>query len=98
MNSGVQTWWIRTSASRSRAISTTSQRAHPGATGELTGILNQIALAAKIVSREVNKAGLVELLGLTGEENVQGEEVKKLDEYANDVFIHDARATAATSA
>jgi len=64
------------------------QRRHPGATGELSGILSQVALAAKIVSREVSKAGLVELLGLTGEENVQGEEVKKLDEYANDVFVH----------
>jgi len=63
------------------------QREHPEATGELTGILNQIAMAAKIVSREVNKAGLVELLGLTGDINVQGEEVKKLDDYAHDVFV-----------
>ena len=63
------------------------QRLHPEATGELTGILNQIALAAKIVSREVNKAGLAEILGLTGEENVQGEQVRKLDVFANDVFM-----------
>jgi fructose-1,6-bisphosphatase I len=63
------------------------QREHPEATGELTGILNQIALAAKIVSREVNKAGLAELLGFTGKENVQGERVRKLDQFANDVFI-----------
>jgi len=63
------------------------QREHPEATGELTGILNQIALAAKIVSREVNKAGLVEILGYTGERNVQGEDVRKLDEFANDVFF-----------
>ncbi|MHB8765734.1 MAG: class 1 fructose-bisphosphatase [Deferrisomatales bacterium] len=62
------------------------QRLHPEATGELSAILNQIALAAKIVSREVTKAGLVEILGLTGEENVQGEEVRKLDEFAQDVF------------
>jgi fructose-1,6-bisphosphatase I len=62
------------------------QQEHPEATGELTGILNQIAFAAKIVSREVNKAGLVEILGLTGEKNVQGEEVQKLDDFANDVF------------
>ena len=60
------------------------QMEHPEATGELTGILNQIAFAAKIVSREVNKAGLVEILGLTGDENVQGEEVQKLDEFANE--------------
>jgi fructose-1,6-bisphosphatase I len=64
------------------------QMEHPEATGELTGILNQIAFAAKIVSREVNKAGLVEILGLTGDKNVQGEEVQKLDEFANDVFIN----------
>src|SRR5665811_2086806 len=63
------------------------QREHPEATGELTGILNQIALAAKIVSREVNKAGLAEVLGFTGRENVQGEKVRKLDQFANDVFI-----------
>lgn len=63
------------------------QRLHPEATGELTAILNQIALAAKVVSREVNKAGLAEILGLTGEENIQGEQVRKLDEFANDVFV-----------
>ena len=63
------------------------QMEHPEATGALTGILNQIAFAAKIVSREVNKAGLVEILGLTGDKNVQGEEVQKLDEFANVVAI-----------
>lgn len=64
------------------------QMEHPEATGELTGILNQIAFAAKIVSREVNKAGLVEILGLTGMENVQGEKVQKLDDFANEVFLN----------
>ncbi len=64
------------------------QKEHPEATGELTGILNQIALASKIVSREVNKAGLAEILGFTGDVNVQGEEVQKLDEYANEVFLY----------
>ena len=63
------------------------QREHPEATGELTGILNQIALAAKIVSREVNKAGLVEILGYTGESNIHGDEVRKLDIFANEVFL-----------
>ena len=65
-----------------------AQHEHPEAKGELTGILNQIALAAKIVSREVSKAGLVELLGFTGKQNVQGEQVRKLDEFAHDVFVH----------
>ena len=45
----------------------------PRATGELSGILTEIAFASKIVSREVNKAGLVDILGLTGKVNVQGE-------------------------
>ncbi|NLT35215.1 MAG: class 1 fructose-bisphosphatase [Gaiellales bacterium] len=63
------------------------QKGHPQATGELTGILNQIALASKIMSRKVNRAGLADVLGYTGEENVQGEEVRRLDELANDVFI-----------
>lgn len=61
------------------------QKDYPGATGELTGLLTGITTAGKIISREVNKAGLAEILGLTGKKNVQGEEVKKLDDYANDV-------------
>ena len=65
-----------------------TQRGYPQARGELTALLNQIALATKIVSREVNKAGLVEILGYTGQSNVQGEEVRKLDEFANQVIIN----------
>jgi fructose-1,6-bisphosphatase I len=61
-------------------------RAFPKATGELAGLLRDIGLAAKRVNVEVNKAGLVDILGDTGDINVQGEEVKKLDEYANDQF------------
>jgi fructose-1,6-bisphosphatase I len=64
------------------------QRMHPTASGDFTGLLNDISLAAKIVSQEVNKAGLAEdILGATGETNVQGEEVQKLDEFANHVFL-----------
>ena len=59
----------------------------PYATGELSRLLRNIALAAKIVNREVNKAGLVDVLGATGYTNVQGEEVKKLDLLANKTFI-----------
>ena len=59
-------------------------RAFPKATGELAGLLRDIGLAAKRVNVEVNKAGLVDILGDTGTMNVQGEEVKKLDEFAND--------------
>ena len=60
--------------------------AFPRATGELAGLLRDIGLAAKRVNVEVNKAGLVDILGNTGDTNVQGEEVKKLDEYANGQF------------
>jgi len=63
------------------------QRLFPEATGELTNLLYDIALAAKIIRREVSKAGLVEILGLTGEENVQGEQVMKLDVFANETLI-----------
>ena len=62
-------------------------RAFPQATGELASLLRDIGLAAKRVNVEVNKAGLVDILGDTGEINVQGEEVKKMDEYANDQLI-----------
>jgi fructose-1,6-bisphosphatase I len=61
-------------------------RAFPKATGELAGLLRDIGLAAKRVNVEVNKAGLVDILGDTGNINVQGEEVKKMDAYANDQF------------
>src|SRR5687768_9809494 len=62
-------------------------RNFPHATGELSGLLRNIGLAAKRVNVEVNKAGLVDILGDTGSVNVQGEEVKKLDEFANDHFM-----------
>jgi fructose-1,6-bisphosphatase I len=63
------------------------QRAVAGATGELTGLLQQITLCAKIIASRVNMAGLADNLGLTGETNVQGEEVQKLDELANGTLI-----------
>ncbi|OIO22121.1 MAG: class 1 fructose-bisphosphatase [Ignavibacteria bacterium CG_4_8_14_3_um_filter_37_9] len=63
------------------------ERQHPEATGELSALLSNLALAAKVISREVNKAGLVDILGFTGDENVHGEKVKKLDIYANDMMI-----------
>jgi len=59
----------------------------PNATGELSNLLRDIALAAKRVNVEVNKAGLADILGETGNINVQGEGVKKLDEYANAEFM-----------
>lgn len=62
-------------------------RDFPSATGELSRLLRDIGLAAKRVNVEVNKAGLVDILGDAGATNVQGEEVKKLDVYANNQFV-----------
>ena len=62
-------------------------RNFPKATGELSRLLREIGLAAKRVNVEVNKAGLVDILGDEGTTNVQGEEVKKLDVYANNQLI-----------
>src|SRR5678816_571671 len=57
------------------------------AKGELSRLLRDIGIAAKIVNREVNKAGLVDILGEHGTINSYGEEVKKLDVFANEQFI-----------
>jgi fructose-1,6-bisphosphatase I len=59
----------------------------PNSTGELSSLLRDIGLAGKRVNVEVNKAGLVDILGDAGSVNVQGEDVKKLDVFANDQFI-----------
>ncbi len=61
---------------------------HQKTSGEFTRLLYDILFAAKVISREVNKAGLVEILGLTGHKNVQGEDVQKLDEFANETIIN----------
>src|ERR1041385_2024286 len=58
------------------------ERLHPGATGDFTALLTSLTLSAKIISREVNKAGLVKILGERGEVNVHGESVQKLDDFA----------------
>lgn len=62
------------------------ERRFPEATGAFTSILHDIALAAKIISKQVNMAGLVDILGRAGTENVHGEQVQKLDVFANDVL------------
>lgn len=64
------------------------QKESPMATGRFTRLLSEMILSGKIINQEVNKAGLVEILGLTGETNVQGEKVRKLDEFANQVLEH----------
>jgi len=55
--------------------------------GELSRLINSIRLAAKVVNHEVNKAGLVDIIGAAGETNIQGEDQQKLDVYANTKFI-----------
>jgi fructose-1,6-bisphosphatase I len=55
--------------------------------GELSRLINSIRLAAKVVNHEVNKAGLVDILGAFGDKNIQGEEQQKLDVFANRAFI-----------
>lgn len=61
---------------------------YPAATGAFTSLLNQIALAAKLITSRVRRAGLADILGVTGQTNVQGEQVQKLDEIANETMIH----------
>ena len=64
-----------------------AERQFPEATGAFSNIMYDIAFAAKMIAREVRRAGLADVLGYTGEVNVQGEEVKKLDEYAHEVIF-----------
>ena len=55
--------------------------------GELSRLLSSIRLASKVVNHEVNKAGLVDIVGAAGDTNIQGEDQQKLDVYANDIFM-----------
>ncbi len=62
------------------------EREHPEATGELTNLLYDVALAAKLIAASIRRAGLVNVLGAVGQTNVQGEEQQKLDVFANDTM------------
>ncbi|TAN63302.1 class 1 fructose-bisphosphatase [bacterium] len=64
------------------------QRRHPNSTGNFTALFSDLVVAAKIISREINRAGLIDILGATGAKNIQGEEVQKLDEFANSAIIN----------
>ncbi|XP_023226853.1 fructose-1,6-bisphosphatase 1-like isoform X1 [Centruroides sculpturatus] len=72
------------------------QRKIPGATGDFTQLLSTILTAVKAVSTAVRKAGIAKLYGIAGQTNVQGEEVKKLDVLANDLFINMLKSSYAT--
>ena len=63
------------------------QKDFPYAKGELSRLLRDIGIAAKIINREVNKAGLLDVFGYNGETNIQGEDQKKLDVFANEQLI-----------
>jgi len=63
------------------------QKDHQYSSGELSKIINSIRLAAKVVNHKVSKAGLVDIVGAVGAQNIQGEDQQKLDVYANEVFI-----------
>ncbi len=65
----------------------TNEQNFPYATGQFSKIIRDIVLACRLINREVNKAGLVDILGLTGDVNVQGEQVQKLDIFANERMI-----------
>ena len=64
-----------------------NQNSFQYSSGELSRIINSIRLAAKVVNYKVNKAGLVDIIGAVGEQNIQGEDQQKLDVYANEIFI-----------
>lgn len=64
------------------------QQRAPQATGHFTSLFHDLILSAKIISRSVNKAGLLDVLGGTGDINIQGEKVQKLDEFADKVLLY----------
>ncbi len=65
-----------------------NQRRHSEATGEFSFLLSGITIATKVLASKVRKAGLVDVFGTTGRQNVQGETVQKLDQMANDLLMH----------
>jgi len=65
-----------------------NQKSFKYTSGELSRLINSLRLAAKVVNHEVNKAGLVDILGTAGDTNVQGEDQQKLDVFANETFIN----------
>ena len=64
-----------------------TQSGYPAATGEFSALLAQVGLAGKMISNDLRRAGLINILGTTGTTNVQGEAVKKLDAIANETFV-----------
>jgi fructose-1,6-bisphosphatase I len=69
------------------------QKDFPYAKGELSSLLNHIGTAAKMVNKKINKAGLVDIIGRSGDINIQGEDQQKLDVYADEIFIGALRSS-----
>src|SRR3989304_1634829 len=63
------------------------ERRYPNSTGQFTGLFSDLVLAVKLIPHKVNRAGLINILGSAERQNVQGEEVQKLDELANSAII-----------
>ena len=74
------------------------RRWSPQATGQFTSLMHDLILSAKIISRNVNQAGLVDILGATGAVNVQGEQVQKLDTFANNTLVYRMQSSGAVCA
>ena len=74
------------------------RRWSPHATGQFTSLMHDLILSAKIISRNVNQAGLVDILGATGSVNVQGEQVQKLDTFANNTLVYRMQTSGAVCA
>ena len=64
------------------------QKDFPYAKGELSSLLHHLGIAAKMVNKKINKAGLIDIIGRSGDVNIQGEDQQKLDVYADEVFIN----------
>ena len=74
------------------------QRDHPEASGHLSALLTQLGVAGKLIAAQVRRAGLIELWGATGDTNVQGETVQKLDRIAQDTFVETLTASGTVAA
>ena len=74
------------------------RRWSPHATGQFASLMHDLIHTAKIISRNVNQAGLVDILGATGAVNVQGEQVQKLDTFANNTLVHRMQSSGAVCA
>ena len=66
---------------------TKQENFHPGASGEFTSFMHDLTFAVRLIAREVRRAGINDIIGLTDEVNVHGEQVKKLDMIANEIII-----------